>query len=252
MYQDISYDITEDGIAVITINRPKVLNAIRRQTYYDVIDALQKSDSNDAVKVLVMTGAEGRFSAGNDLSDLLPGSDLQELNRCVENIFEALASLKKPLILAQEGVAIGIACNMLLHADIAYAGKSIRYSLPFAKIGVTSEGACSVLLSEAIGPKRAAELLYTGRFFSAEEAERWGLLTAQVEDGQALETAMNTARTLLKNSQDSIRAIKALGKAEGHVERVNRAVKTELALFTKLLETDETKMRITHVLKGGK
>src|SRR5690554_8051035 len=81
---------------------------------------------------------------------------------------------------------------MLLHADIAYAGKSTRYSLPFAKIGVTSEGACSVLLSEAIGPKRAQELLFTGRFFTADEAERWGLITAKVEDGKALETALNT------------------------------------------------------------
>ncbi len=251
MYQDISYSI-EDGIGLIIINRPKVLNAIRLQTYYDVIDALQKSHQDEAVKVIVMTGAEGRFSAGNDLSDLLPGSDLSALNQCVIDIFDTLAGLDKPLILAQEGVAIGIACNMLLHADIAYAGKSIRYSLPFARIGVTSEGACSVLLAEAIGPKHANELLYTGRFFSAEEAERWGLLTAMVEDGKALETAMQTARELLKNSQDSIRAIKKLGKAEGHHERVNRAVKAELELFTELLATPETQARINHVLKGGK
>ena len=251
MYQDIHYQ-QEGGIAVITINRPKVLNAIRRQTYYDIIDALHKSNADDAVNVIVMTGAEGRFSAGNDLSDLLPGADLQALNQCVIDIFDALAGLDKPLILAQEGVAIGIACNMLLHADIAYAGNSIRYSLPFAKIGVTSEGACSVLLSEAIGPKHANELLYTGRFFTAAEAEKWGLINAAVEDGKALETAMNTARELVKNSQGSIRAIKKLAKAEGHHERVNRAVKAELALFTDLLNTPETQARITHVLKGGK
>lgn len=251
MYQDITYQVT-DGIAVLTLNRPKVLNAIRTQTYYDVIAALREANQDDAVKVLIMTGAEGRFSAGNDLSDLLPGSDLQELNRCVEDIFDTLAGLDKPLILAQEGVAIGIACNMLLHADMAYAGNSIRYSLPFAKIGVTSEGACSVLLSEAIGPKRANELLYTGRFFSAAEAEKWGLITAAVEDGKALESAMATARELLKNSQDSIRAIKKLAKAEGHHERVNRAVKAELALFTDLLNMPETQARINHVLKGGK
>lgn len=251
MYQDITYSI-EDGIAVITINRPKVLNAIRVQTYTDLITALNESDKNDDVKVLVLTGAEGRFTAGNDLSDLLPGGDLPAVQDGVAGIFDAFAALSKPLIIAQEGVAIGIGANMLLHADIAYAGKSIRYSLPFAKIGVTSEGACSVLLSEAIGPKRANELLFTGRFFSAEEAEKWGLLTAMTEDGKALETAMNTARELLKNSQDSMRAIKKLGRAEGHRERVNKAVKLEMELFSGLLGTPETQARINHVLKGGK
>lgn len=248
MYQDILYDINEQ-IALITLNRPKVLNAIRRQTYDDLIAALKSADSDNNVKVIVITGAEGKFSAGNDLSDLLPGSDFKALNQNVIDIFDTLASLKKPLILAQEGVAVGIACNFLLHADFAYAGKSIRYSLPFAKIGVTSEGACSVLLSEAIGAKRANDLLFTGRFFSAEEAERWGLLTQQVEDGKALETALATAKELLKNSYDSILAIKKLGRAEGHHERVNKAVLNELELFTELLNTPETQMRINAVLK---
>src|SRR5690554_7492658 len=80
MYQDILYSV-EDGIAILTINRPKVLNAIRLQTYHDIIAALKESDSNDQVKVMVITGAEGRFSSGNDLSDLLPGADLQALNQ---------------------------------------------------------------------------------------------------------------------------------------------------------------------------
>ncbi|MBU2037792.1 MAG: enoyl-CoA hydratase/isomerase family protein, partial [Gammaproteobacteria bacterium] len=142
MYQDIIYSL-ENGIAVITLNRPKVLNAIRVQTYKDVIAALHDSDANDEVKVIVMTGAEGRFTAGNDLADLLPGGDLPAVQEGVAGIFDAFAGLQKPLIIAQEGVAIGIGANMLLHADFAYAGNSIRYSLPFAKIGVTSEGACS-------------------------------------------------------------------------------------------------------------
>src|SRR5690554_1481964 len=97
MYQDILYSV-EDGIAILTINRPKVLNAIRLQTYHDIIAALKESDSNDQVKVMVITGAEGRFSAGNDLSDLLPGADLQALNQCVIDVFDALAGFSKPLI----------------------------------------------------------------------------------------------------------------------------------------------------------
>lgn len=199
-----------------------------------------------------MTGAEGKFTAGNDLRDLLPEGDLAGVRDGVAGIFDTLASMKKPLILAQEGVAVGIGANLLLHADLAYAGKSIRYSLPFAKIGVAAEGGSSVMLAEAIGPKNAADLLLTGRFFSAAEAEQWGLLNAAVEDGKALETAMATATALLKNHQGSLKAIKTLGRGEDHRHRVNQAVAAEMDAFSALLATAETQMRIQHVLKGGK
>jgi enoyl-CoA hydratase/carnithine racemase len=251
MFQDIEYQVSE-RIAVITINRPKVLNAIRVQTYKDIIAALQSAEADRDVSVIVMTGAEGKFTAGNDLRDLLPEGDLEGVRDGVAGIFDTLASMKKPLIMAQEGVAVGIGANLLLHADLAYAGKSIRYSLPFAKIGVASEGGSSVMLAEAIGPKNAADLLLTGRFFSAAEAEKWGLLNAAVEDGKALETAMAVATDLLKNHQGSIKAIKALGRGEDHRKRVNQAVLAEMDAFVALLATPETQMRIQHVLKGGK
>ena len=251
MYQDIDYQ-SKDQIAIITINRPKVLNAIRVQTYMDLIAAIHAAESDDGVSIIVITGAEGKFTAGNDLSDLLPEGNIAGVREGVGGIFAALAAMKKPLILAQEGVAVGIGANLLLHADLAYAGKSIRYSLPFAKIGVTSEGASSVMLAEAIGPKHAADLLLTGRFFSAEEAEKWGLLNQVVEDGKALETALAVAVELLKNHQGSVRAIKALSRPDGYEDYVNDTVAAEMEAFSTLLETPETQMRIQHVLKGRK
>lgn len=251
MYQDIEYSL-ENGIALITLNRPKVLNAIRIQTYKDIIAALNTCEQDDDVKVVVMTGAGGKFTAGNDLRDLLPEGDQAGVSEGVANIFAALTALSKPLILAQEGVAVGIGANLLLHADLAYAGNSIRYSLPFAKIGVASEGGSSVLLKEAIGAKNAADLLLTGRFFSAEEAEKWGLINAAVEDGSALEHAMKAANSLLKNSEGSMRAIKQLGKSEGHSERVAKMVKAEMDEFYDLLQTEDTQARINRVLSGGK
>jgi len=251
MYQDIRYSQV-NGIALIELNRPQVLNAIRIQTYRDLIAALQAADTDNEVKVIVLTGSEKAFSAGNDLVDLLPGGDLVAVKEGVAGIFHTLAALKKPLIVAQEGVAVGIGANILLHADLAYAGKSTRYALPFTKIGVTSEGACSVLLNEAIGPKAAADLLYTGRFFSAAEALGWGLLNQTTEDSEALATAMRTATELCKNSQDSIRAIKQLAKEEGHVARVDAAVDREMQLFAGLLQTPETQMRMTAALNSSK
>lgn len=251
MYQDITLDI-DQGIALLTINRPEVLNAIRVQTYKDLIHALQNCEADDDVKVIIITGADGKFTAGNDLTDLLPGADMGAVQQGVVDIFDTLSEMEKPLILAQEGVAVGIGANLLLHADLAYAGTSIRYSLPFTRIGVAAEGGSSVLLKEAIGAKPAADLLLTGRFFTAQEAEQWGLINKAVADGSALEQAMSTARELLQNSQDALRAIKKLSRSEDHQSRVNRIVAAENAAFFELLKTQETQMRIQHVLKDNK
>ena len=94
----------------------------------------------------------------------------------------------------------------------------------------------------------ASELLLSGRFFSASEAQQWGLLNQVTEDGEALDNAMAIARQISKNSQGSIRAIKRLAKEEGHVERVDRAVAIEMQLFAELLQTEETQLRIKQVL----
>lgn len=250
-YQDITLE-TQQAIAVISINRPKVLNAIRVQTYQDLIHAITECEQDESISVIIISGADNKFTAGNDLRDLLSDGDLAGVERGVAGIFDTLAAMTKPLILAQEGVAVGIGANLLLHADLAYAGQSIRYALPFSRIGVAAEGASSQLLQEAIGAKHANDLLMTGRFFSAEEAYRWGLINAAVEDGQALATALATAKELLKNSQGSLRANKKLARGDGYRQRINELVKAEMAAFTELLATPETKMRIQHVLNSKK
>lgn len=246
-YQDIEF-IEQNGVAVIRLNRPAVLNAIRVQTYQDIIRALHDCEQSDSIRVIILTGNQQAFTAGNDLRDLLPEGDLEGVKHGVAGIFDALASLSKPLIAAQEGLAVGIGANVLLHADLAIAGTGTRYALPFARIGVTSEGASSVLLQEAIGPKRAADLLMTGRFFSADEAQTWGLLNQVVEDGSAFSEAQKMAAMLLHNSADSLREIKALGRAENHRQRVNETVEREMQRFSALLATPETQARIQKVL----
>ncbi|MDF1763883.1 MAG: enoyl-CoA hydratase/isomerase family protein, partial [Oleibacter sp.] len=114
MYQDIVYQVN-DQIAVISINRPKVLNAIRVITYQEIIAAITAAEHDELVNIIILTGSEGKFTAGNDLTDLLPDGDLAGVREGVAGIFAALAAMKKPLILAQEGVAVGIGANLLLH-----------------------------------------------------------------------------------------------------------------------------------------
>lgn len=240
---ELRYD---QGIARITINRPEKLNAIRVQTYREIIAALQEADDSPDCHCLVITGAGGRFTAGNDLSDLV-GGEKQEVMECVQGIFTTAANLNKVLIAVVEGVAVGIGTTILLHCDIAIAADNTKFRLPFANLGVAPEGASSSLLPRAIGEKAARELLLTGRFFSAEEALGWGLLNGLFEPGKAEEKEKQYTSLLLQQPLESLVATKELmRRAKGDVAGV---VADELKLFARLLESEATRKRIEAMLQ---
>ena len=251
MYQDINYTV-ENRIATIEINRPDVLNAIRIQTYQDIIAAFKEADASEDVHVIVLTGANGIFTAGNDLSDLVAGEDSrQQVTDSVAGIFNTICRVQKPVIAAVEKVAVGIGTTILLHCDMAYAGESVRFRVPFANLGVCPEGASSMLLTESLGPKIANELLMSGRFFNGQEAEKWGLINQATEDGEALNAAMAMANTLLKQPLPSLIATKQLLNV-GNSEVIEEVVTDELETFAGLLASDDTQARINFALKGGK
>jgi enoyl-CoA hydratase/carnithine racemase len=250
-YQDVNLTI-ENKIAVIEINRPEVLNAIRVKTYQDLIAAFKEADASDDVNVIVLTGANGKFTAGNDLSDLVAGDDVrQQVMDGVSGIFTTLSLVKKPVIAAVEKVAVGIGTTILLHCDMAFAGANTRFRLPFANLGVSPEGASSMLLTESVGPKIANELLLTGRFFDGSEAEKWNLINKATEDGQALETAMATAQELLKQPLASLITTKQLLNV-GNAEVIEEVVTDELEAFALLLQSEETQARINYLVNSSK
>lgn len=245
-FEDVLLNIN-NGIAHIVINRPKVLNAIRIQTYQDIIAALNEADKSELCSVLVISGAEGKFTAGNDLADLV-GGQADQVMAGVQGIFDALSQLSKPLIAAVESVAVGIGSTMLLHCDMVIAGEGTKFRMPFANLGVSPEGASSALLATAIGPKAANELLLTGRFFSAEEALGWGLINQVAEKGQALAIALEVSKQLLKQPLASLVATKA--ELRKHLPYdVSKVVAEELKTFVGLLASDETQARINFMLK---
>lgn len=250
MYQDVRLTI-ENRIALIEINRPDVLNAIRVQTYQDLIAAFKEADASDDVNVIVLTGADGKFTAGNDLSDLIGDEKRQDVMNGVAGIFNTLSNVKKPVIAAVEKVAVGIGTTILLHCDMAFAGENTRFRLPFANLGVCPEGASSMLLTESVGPKIANELLMTGRFFNGQEAAEWQIINRATGDGDALTYAMEVAEQLLKQPLASLIATKELLNV-GNAEVVAEVVTDELEKFAELLQSDETQARINHVLSGAK
>ncbi len=245
-FTDISVQY-ENKIARISINRPDKLNAIRIQTYKELISALQSADESPDCNIIVLEGTGGQFTAGNDLSDLV-NADLMQVMECVQGIFLTVSNLKKVLIAVVEGVAVGIGTTILLHCDIVIASSATKFRLPFANLGVGPEGASSVLLPNFIGQKMAREVLFTGRFFSAEEALSWGMINRVTEPGQAAEIAEEYIAPLLKQPLPSLLKTKELMRAS--LPDIATIVKNELQAFGALLQTKETQNRISMLVKG--
>lgn len=244
-YTDISV-LNENRVARIAINRPEKLNAIRIQTYRELISAFQVADKSPDCHIIVLEGIGNHFTAGNDLADLV-GSEQHLVMDCVQNIFSTVAKLKKILVAVVEGVAVGIGTTILLHSDIVIASSKTKFRVPFGNLGVCPEGASSVLLPQTIGQKMAREVLFTGRFFSAEEAFSWGLINKVAEPGKAAEAAEEYISALLQQPLPSLLATKGLMRAS--LPDIETVVTEELKVFKKLLQTDETRERISVLLK---
>lgn len=245
-YQDICVKY-ENQVATIQLNRPDKLNAIRLQTYGELISAFKAADISPECDLIVVSGKGDHFSAGNDLTDLV-GDDHTQLMDYVQEIFTTVSSLKKVLIAAVDGVAVGIGTTILLHCDIVIASHRAKFRVPFANLGVGPEGGASVLLPLIIGQKKAREVLLTGRFFSAAEALDWGLITRKVDPEDLPKVTTEYIDLLTKQPQASLIATKALMRSS-HPD-VKNIVKRELESFSQLLQTDETRDRIRSFIKS--
>lgn len=242
-------DITmryENRVARISISRPDKLNAIRIQTYRELISALQSADASPDCHIIVLEGEGGQFTAGNDLSDLVGGEQSQVME-CVQSIFNTVAKLKKVLVAVVEGVAVGIGTTILLHCDIVIASSKTKFRAPFVNLGVGPEGGSSALLPRAIGQKMAREVLLTGRFFSADEALAWGLINNVSDPGRATEVAEGYISALLQQPLASLMATKELIRATA--PDIEKVIDEELNVFGELLQSAETRSRISALLK---
>jgi enoyl-CoA hydratase/carnithine racemase len=213
----ISIDEPVPNVRVLTIDRTAKRNALDIPTYRQLRRAIQAADEDALAHVIVITGRGGVFTSGNDLADF---RDHPESSEGIQ-MLRALVSTAKPVIAAVEGFAVGIGTTMLLHCDLVYAGESTLFSLPFVKLGLSPEGASTLLLPQLAGSKLAAELLLLGRNFGTSEAKRAGLINDTVDDGMALSMALNSARALLEVPSESLAITKRLlQRNRDHILRV--------------------------------
>jgi enoyl-CoA hydratase/carnithine racemase len=199
------------GVLLITLNRPERKNAFNHQMWCDCRDALVEAQENDAVRVVVVTGAGNAFSAGQDLSEMIGGSPVESSAEYgFSSFMDRLCVFDKPLIAAVNGVGVGIGLTLLLHCEYVYIARGARLRAPFITLGVVPEAASSYLLPALIGYHKAIDLLFESDFIAAERAVELGIATHLCEPTDLLPAARARARRLAMKPLGSLRWTKRL------------------------------------------
>src|SRR5271155_850398 len=192
-----------DGAATVELNRPERLNAWNRQLGMDLLAALRAAADDDAVRVVVLTGAGRAFSSGADLSEMSGGATTPDgrpdvyttLTQRYHPIMHTIREMPKPVLAAVNGAAAGIGCSLALCCDLIVAAESAYFLLAFVNIGLVPDGGSSVLVPSRVGMTRASELALLGERLAAAQALEWGLINRVVPDAALREqTATLTAR----------------------------------------------------------
>ena len=205
-------ELDDDGVLLVTLNRPKRKNAFNEDQWDGFAGALSEAREDRRVAVVVLTGAGGNFSSGVDLASFGGGEPPPAREDGFASGFFAAESgvlnFDKPLVCAVQGVAVGGGCTIALAADIVYVGESARMRLPFANLGLVPEIASSYTLQASIGRQRAAELMLTAEWIDSDRALELGLAARCVPDETLLETTLAKAREIAQWPVSSLRAIK--------------------------------------------
>lgn len=184
-----------DGVLHILFNRPRQRHALTYDMYLQLAWLLTLAQEESRVRVVLLSGAENYFSAGNDLDDFVEFDANDEF--VPVHFLRALSRCEKPVVAAVEGGAIGIGATMLLHCDIVYAGATTKFMTPFINLALCPEGASSLLMPRNAGYKQAVRWLMLGEQFGAVEARDAGLVTQVVDDGDAMAHALRAVHKLL-------------------------------------------------------
>jgi enoyl-CoA hydratase len=181
------------GVALIRLNRPESLNALNRALVADLTQMLLDLDQDSEVRAIVITGNERAFAAGADIKEMAGDSAIDMLILDQFQKWDQIKRLKKPLIAAVSGYALGGGCELAMLCDIIIASETAQFGQPEIKIGVIPGAGGTQRLTRAIGKSRAMEYILTGRFFSAQQAYEWGLVSRVVPVELYLEEAIKLA-----------------------------------------------------------
>jgi enoyl-CoA hydratase/carnithine racemase len=233
--------VTDEGpIRLIRMNRPEKKNALTFAMYDAMSEAIASAGGASPIRCLVICGAPGAFSAGNDLGDFMKAATGgQGLGDSIINFLHTLARCERPLVAAVQGVAVGIGTTMMLHCDYAVATKDARFSTPFVALGLVPEAASSLIAPRLMGQRRAFELLVMGKPLSGEEAKAVGLVNQVVPADQVEAEAMKAAQTIAALPPEGVAISRRLMK--GTPDEIVRRMDEEANAFRQRLSSPEAR-----------
>lgn len=231
---------TRGRVGLVTLNRPKVLNALNAALIGELSEALRAFDDDEGIGAVVLTGNERAFAAGADIRAMQSKTFVEVLKEDFIASWDVLARMRKPVIAAVSGYALGGGCEIAMMCDFVIAAETARFGQPEIQLGVIPGAGGTQRLARFVGKAKAMDLILTGRMMDAAEAERCGLVSRVVAPQKLLEEAMKAAETIAAYSLPAVLTAK---------EAVNRAFETTLAegvrferrVFHSLFATDDQK-----------
>ncbi|MCE9687053.1 enoyl-CoA hydratase-related protein [Shewanella sp. AS16] len=230
----------DQGVRIISFNRPDKRNALDLDMYKQLTEYLIAGEADNDIRAFMIHGQQNCFTSGNDVADFLKNSDLGPNHPAVRFLF-CLLELKKPLVAAVSGAAVGIGTTLLLHCDLVYADETAQFQLPFVNLALVPEAGASLLLPELVGYQKAAELLLLGDSFDANTAHELRLVNALVAPDALLAHALDKAKRLAAQPPQALQATRQLMRPHKH--RVQHQMHQELEEFGIRLGSDEAKAR---------
>ncbi len=231
--------VTDSGaIRTVRMNRPDKKNALTSAMYDAMAAAIESASTNVGIRCVLIAGAPGAFSAGNDLQEFSQAATSGEgLALPVVRFLHALARSERPLVAAVQGLAVGVGTTMLLHCDHVVAGADARFSTPFVSLGLVPEAASSLLAPRLMGHRRAFELLVMGRPLDAAAAQAAGLVNTVVPPGDVEAEAIRAAQHIAALPAEAVAASRRLMR--GSLDETTARIDEEVRLFKERLQSAE-------------
>jgi len=200
--------IPKPGVGVIQLHRPQVLNALSLQTMIEIVEAMEHFDRSEDIRCIVIHGNEKAFAAGADITEMSNAGSIQMLERDQFARWERIRAIKKPIIGAISGFALGGGCELAMNCDMLIASETAQFGQPEINIGVMPGAGGTQRLTRAIGKVRAMEIALTGRMISAREAWRAGLINKVVPVESYLQEAIALASEIAGKAPIAVKLIK--------------------------------------------
>ena len=210
---------TRDAVGLVVLDRPKVLNALNRQLIEELCEALARFDADDAIGAMVITGNEKAFAAGADIAEMVDKDSMDMFTARHFEGWERFERVRKPVIAAVAGYALGGGCELAMACDIVIAADNARFGQPEIKLGVLPGLGGTQRLPRVAGKAKAMDMCLTARMMDAEEAERSGLASRVVPLDRLLDEAMEAAAVIASMSRPAVLMVK---------EAIDRAYETNL------------------------